>query len=147
MAESNLPSAPSGIQWWLRRADQATVAALILFGLGAIVAHWVYRGGLRAHVIPLDAAPPIVLYDYQQSRAGEHPRTFLAGFRGYLHVDGYAGYESLPHVVLVGCWAHARRDFHEAIRTGRAPQMRLERAIEDQRLMDQVYSTAETPGL
>jgi competence protein ComEA len=61
MAESNLPSAPSGIQWWLRRADQATVAALILFGLGAIVAHWVYRGGLRSRVIQLDAAPPIAM--------------------------------------------------------------------------------------
>jgi predicted dehydrogenase len=31
------------------------------------------------------------------------------------------------------------RDFVESIRTGRAPDMSLERAIEDQRLMDQVY--------
>lgn len=59
--------------------------------------------------------PPIVLYDYQQSRAGEHPKAFLAGFTGYLHVDGYAAYDALPHVTLVGCWAHARRNFHEAI--------------------------------
>ena len=36
--------------------------------------------------------PPVVLYEYQQRRAGEHPKAFLAGFRGYLHVDGYAGY-------------------------------------------------------
>jgi len=61
MSKANLPPAPSGIQWWLRRADQATVAALILLGLGAIVAHWVYRGGLRARVIQLDTAPPIAL--------------------------------------------------------------------------------------
>jgi predicted dehydrogenase len=33
------------------------------------------------------------------------------------------------------------RDFHDAIVDGRAPQMSLERAIEDQRLMDDVYSS------
>jgi hypothetical protein len=38
-----------------------------------------------------------------------------AYFRGYLHVDGYAGYEGMAHVTLSGCWAHARREFHDAI--------------------------------
>jgi UDP-N-acetylglucosamine 3-dehydrogenase len=33
------------------------------------------------------------------------------------------------------------RDFAGAIRDGRAPEMSLERAMEDQRLMDQVYAT------
>jgi len=33
------------------------------------------------------------------------------------------------------------RDLHGAIREGRAPEMSLERAIEDQRLMDQVYAS------
>jgi predicted dehydrogenase len=33
------------------------------------------------------------------------------------------------------------RDFRESITTGRAPQMSLERAIEDQSLMDQIYSS------
>ena len=59
--------------------------------------------------------PPIVLYDYQTGRSGEYPRAFLAGFRGYLQVDGYAGYEGMAHISLAGCWAHARRGFHEAI--------------------------------
>lgn len=59
--------------------------------------------------------PPIVLYDYQETRAGKHPRAFLAGFRGYLHVDGYAGYHGIEHVTLVGCWAHLRREFHDAV--------------------------------
>jgi hypothetical protein len=35
------------------------------------------------------------------------------------------------------------RDFAHAIRTGQPPQMSLERAIDDQRLMDQVYATVE----
>jgi len=32
------------------------------------------------------------------------------------------------------------RDFHAAITDARAPEMSLERAIDDQRLMDHVYS-------
>jgi predicted dehydrogenase len=35
------------------------------------------------------------------------------------------------------------RDFVRAIRTGAAPEMSLERAIEDQRLMDQIYASVE----
>jgi len=34
------------------------------------------------------------------------------------------------------------RDFASSIREGRAPEMSLERAMDDQRLMDQVYATA-----
>lgn len=67
---------------------------------------WLYRSSR--------AGPAIILFDYQQTRAAEHPRRFLSGFSGYLHVDGYAGYEGLPGVELVGCWAHARRKFEEA---------------------------------
>jgi transposase len=68
---------------------------------------WLYRSSRDG--------PAIVLYDYQPTREGTHPQKFLQGFRGYLHVDGYAGYEGLQNVLLVGCWAHARRKFVEAI--------------------------------
>jgi predicted dehydrogenase len=37
------------------------------------------------------------------------------------------------------------RDFVAAIRTGRAPEMSLERAMDDQRLMDQVYQSLQQP--
>ncbi|KRW90638.1 transposase [Alicyclobacillus tengchongensis] len=67
---------------------------------------WLYRSGADE--------PPIVLFDYQETRSKEHPRRFLEGFEGYLHVDGYSGYNDIPGVKLVGCWAHARRKFHEA---------------------------------
>lgn len=69
---------------------------------------WVYVGGRDG--------PPIILFDYQETRSAEHPRRFLAGFSGFLHVDGYSGYEKLPDVKLVGCWAHARRKFDEAVK-------------------------------
>lgn len=69
---------------------------------------WLFRTGR--------GSSPIVLYDYQTTRASKHPRQFLSEFKGYLHVDGYAGYHGIPNVVLVGCWAHARRKFDEALR-------------------------------
>ncbi len=69
---------------------------------------WLYRTGREG--------PPIILYDYRKTRGGEHPRNFLSGFRGYLHVDGYPGYHKVTGVTLVGCWAHARRKFDEALK-------------------------------
>ncbi len=68
---------------------------------------WLYRTGR--------GVAPAVLYEYQRTRGGEHPRNFLAGFSGYLHVDGYTGYHKVAKVKLVGCWAHARRKFDEAL--------------------------------
>ena len=64
-----------------------------------------------------DTSQPIVLYDYQPGRGACHPKTFLAGFKGYLHTDGYSGYHSLPNeITVVGYWAHARRKFDEAMK-------------------------------
>ena len=52
------------------------------------------------------------------SRGGKHPKAFLNGFHGYLHTDGYAGYHNLPgEITVVGCWAHARRKFDEAVKS------------------------------
>lgn len=90
-------------------ADETTLQVLHEPGRAAETKSylWLYRTG--------QADLPIVLYDYQQTRGGEHPKEFLAGFRGYLHVDGCAGYHSVADVTLVGCWAHARRKFSEAL--------------------------------
>lgn len=75
---------------------------------------WLYRTGRGVE--------PVVIYDYQRTRGGEHPRDFLAGFKGYLHVDGYAGYHKVKDVTLAGCWAHARRKYDEALKA--APEAR-----------------------
>ena len=74
---------------------------------------WLYRS--------CDSAPrQVVLFDYQETRAGEHPRKFLAPddkhkFKGYLQVDGYSGYNQIPAVIRVGCMAHVRRKFVSAL--------------------------------
>jgi len=65
-----------------------------------------------------DTDRPIVLYEYQPGRGAKHPKEFLAGYKGYLHTDGYAGYHDLgKDITVVGCWAHARRKFDEAVKS------------------------------
>jgi transposase len=73
---------------------------------------WIYCSG--ADSPQSSVHKNIVLYDYQPTRAGAGPRNYLSEYEGYVHVDGYAAYEQLPNVSLVGCWAHARRKFVEA---------------------------------
>lgn len=68
---------------------------------------WLYRTGRTEN--------SVVLYEYQTTRASKVPKNFLAGFKGYLQTDGYQGYNAVSDVQLVGCWAHARRYFHNAI--------------------------------
>lgn len=91
-------------------ADETTLQVLQEPGRSAQSSSylWQYRTGRDQD--------PIVLFDYQSTRAKKHPREFLSTFKGYLHVDGYAGYHGMPGVTLVGCWAHARRKFDEALK-------------------------------
>ena len=69
---------------------------------------WLYRTGN-------DEKSPIILYDYQPSRNGDHAVTYLKDFNGYVHSDGYSGYNKLTGITRCGCWAHLRRKFIEAI--------------------------------
>ena len=65
-----------------------------------------------------DTDKPVVLYEYQPGRGAKHPKEFLSGYKGYLHTDGYAGYHDLGEdITVVGCWAHARRKFDEAVKS------------------------------
>src|SRR5579863_3089268 len=97
-------------------ADETTLQVLKEEGRAAQSTSylWLYRSGRDG--------PAIVLFEYQRTRAGEHPLAFLKGFAGWLHVDGYAGYEGLPDVTLVGCWSHARRKFTDAINVLPTPE-------------------------
>lgn len=75
---------------------------------------WLYRTGN-------DGRAPVILYDYQPSRNGSHTATYLKDFKGYVHSDGYSGYNKLDGITRCGCLAHLRRKFVEAI-----PQKREE---------------------
>ena len=71
---------------------------------------WVYvRGG---------PGPPLIVYDFSCDRSKQRPLAFLDGYRGYVHADAYSGYDELfkrGDITEVGCWAHARRKFDEAV--------------------------------
>lgn len=56
-----------------------------------------------------------VVYDFCESRAGEHARKFLGEWRGSLTCDDFSGYKALiaSGVAEVGCLAHARRKFFD----------------------------------
>jgi transposase len=56
-----------------------------------------------------------VVYDFCESRAGEHARAFLGDWKGCLTCDDFSGYKALMAngVTEVGCLAHARRKFFE----------------------------------
>ena len=70
------------------------------------------------------ADPPAVLYRYTPDRKGEHPRAHLAGFRGILQADGYAGFAGLygdGHIIEAACMAHARRRFYDVHAATKSP--------------------------
>jgi transposase len=58
---------------------------------------------------------PAVVYDFADSRSGQHAREFLGAWSGKLVCDDYSGYKALfaRGVTEVGCMAHARRKFHD----------------------------------
>ena len=82
---------------------------------------WAYRSNV------LETGPPIVVFDYQTSRAGQHARDFLAGWQGHLMVDDFARYKALfaQGVTELACLAHARRKFFD-LHAANANPMALE---------------------
>jgi transposase len=62
-----------------------------------------------------------VVYEYQSSRAGIHPKNKLLEYKGYIQTDAYPGYDCLfvdtQGRISVGCWAHARRKFTDVVKS------------------------------
>ena len=73
---------------------------------------WLFRSGE-------DGGPPIILYKYSETRAGDNAVDFLHGFKGYLMCDGYSGYNKVPDAKRTACWAHIRRYLTDAIPKGK----------------------------
>jgi len=87
------------------------------------------------------AAPPAAFYCYSPDRKGEHAEALLGQCRGFLHADGYGGFQSLympdpktglPRLTEVGCWSHARRKVYEVYEATASPLAKeaLERIAE-----------------
>jgi transposase len=79
---------------------------------------WVYRSCDTSEHATHNG--PIVVFDYQTSRAGCHANAYLEGWHGELMVDDYAGYKALfatgdggNGITELACWAHVRRKFFD----------------------------------
>ena len=78
-------------------------------------------------------APPAAFYRYSRDRKGENAQALLGGCRGFLHADGYGGFQSLyvsdpktnvPRLTEVACWSHARRKVYEFYESTKSPLAR-----------------------
>ena len=70
--------------------------------------YWVYQ----AH------EEKLVLFDYQTGRGRQGPQHILKEYQGYLQTDGYGVYDDFGEktgITLLGCMAHARRKFNDAL--------------------------------
>ncbi|WP_235282042.1 IS66 family transposase [Thalassotalea sp. ND16A] len=70
---------------------------------------WVYRSNEVSK-------QPVVVYDYQSGRSRACVQGFLSGYQGYLQCDGYSVYDNIEGITPVGCWAHARRKYEDALK-------------------------------
>jgi hypothetical protein len=85
----------------------------------------------------------IILFDYDPSRGGEVADALIEGCSGYLQSDGYQAYEGVSEragLIHVGCFAHARRRFFEALKAlPNAQRKQASAAHEAVRRIDALY--------
>jgi transposase len=94
---------------------------------------WMYRTSA-------DAEHPIVLFEYQPDRGQERPRQFLKGYCGYLMTDGYAAYHNLPDdIIVVGCLAHVRRKFTDALKCLKPGERQGSLALAGKEYCDKIF--------
>lgn len=93
---------------------------------------WVQSGG--------PPGKPVILFDYETSRAQDVPLRLLETYRGYLMTDDCPSYNAVAAQVGVerlGCWAHARRKFVEAQKV--QPKGKIGRADMALNLINKLY--------
>ena len=76
-----------------------------------------FKGRLWTYLDPLSSQ---VIFEATPTHEGDGPVRFLKDFKGFLQADAYKGYDALyrkGQIVEVGCWAHGRRRFVEALDT------------------------------
>lgn len=90
---------------------------------------WAYRSGE-------DSDESIVLLDYQPGRGQIYPQAFLDGYRGIVMSDGYSAGRTLEGATHLGCMAHSRRRFVEALKARKKGGGPPEQAL---RFFEQLY--------
>jgi len=78
---------------------------------------WAYVRDERPWAGP---SPPAVFYRFSRDRKGEQPTEHLKNYTGWMHADGYAGFNDLyrsGRVKEVACMAHIRRKFVDVFKS------------------------------
>jgi transposase len=98
---------------------------------------WAYRSAE-------DSEQPVVLFDYQTGRGQEHPKAFLGDYAGTLMTDGWPAWRTLKKATHLGCLAHGRRMFMDALKGQKnKPSPRITRALEFIQALYQVEALAK----
>ncbi|EGF92390.1 transposase IS66 family protein [Asticcacaulis biprosthecium C19] len=107
-------------------ADETTLPTLAP-GTGAVKKAWLWAYARDDRPFG-GKGPPMVVYRFEDSRAGDCIARHLDGYKGILQVDGYGAYTSLvkanqsnDKLLLAGCWSHVRRRFYELHAAGKSP--------------------------
>ncbi|WP_208245164.1 IS66 family transposase (plasmid) [Rhizobium sp. T1470] len=90
---------------------------------------WAYRSGE-------DSDEPIVLLDYQPGRGQIYPQAFLGDYHGILMSDGYSAWRTLAGATHLGCMAHSRRRFVDALKARKKGGGPPEQAL---KFFEQIY--------
>src|SRR6478609_2700471 len=109
---------------------------------------WTYVRDDRPFAGP---APPAAMFHYSSDRRGVHPQAHLAGYRGILQADAYAGFRELYAATRAGgaitealCWAHGRRRFFELADLARPGRIPAPLALEAVRRIDAIFEHERT---
>lgn len=101
---------------------------------------WVYRSNEMSK-------QPAVIYDYQPGRSRASLKAFLQGFEGHLQCDGYSVYDNVDGITPVGCWAHTRRKYNDALKAESKNKGRAHKAISFIGKLYQLETQAKTKHL
>ena len=91
------------------QADETTVPVQMHDGRGADHQAYLWQYGKPGGE---------TVFEFSLGRGREGPRKFLGKWEGILQTDGYQAYEGVggEKLMQVGCWAHARRKFVDAVK-------------------------------
>jgi transposase len=94
---------------------------------------WVYCTGVHDET-------PMTYYDYHPTRSKEAALSFLGTYKGYLHADGYEVYHHLtPDITVVGCLAHVKRGFADAIKALSKDEQKRTASYEGVQFCDAIF--------
>jgi len=85
---------------------------------------------------------PIYLYEFSKTRKIDNFKKILGDYKGYLVVDGYAGYRELKEqgIKIQSCWTHLRRYFYDIVKTLKEDEKANSASVRVVEMIDKVFA-------